>query len=161
MGIFRRLLWIACLAALCSCTQTAKTIPPSQWKRVESPGFTLYVPPGFTEIATQGTDSVVRRFNGEGIALSLDYGWYSDPLNYSDHPGFVENTETINGWRARMVSFDGPATPASSDRVVAVHFSDTGRDRVTLTVYVTCQSDTACDLARRIFRTVDFAERRP
>jgi hypothetical protein len=103
-----------------------------------------------------GYDSLVGRYRSQSIALTYDYGAYSDSLNYSDHSSFTEKTETIDGKNAKVASFYSAAFGQSSPHVIAVHFPMVSGKETKLTISAACRATNDFETAIIIFRTIKF-----
>ncbi len=105
----------------------------------------------------RGIDSNVAGWQGEGIAITIDYGLFSDPLNrYDDRSDYESVTEPVNGRTARIISF------AESDGgwFVGVHVPElTTQDgrAARLTMVVRGPPDTGRDTLVRIVRSITFS----
>lgn len=92
-----------------------KPLPPKpkysprfpDWQIVRPGGaFQMQIPSGMYREEAEGIDSFGGSCYGNGISLSFDYGWYSDPLyNYGTKDEYQEITTTINGQAAKIVFY--------------------------------------------------------
>ena len=150
------LVLISVVAVLWGCTPSTSVDRPAGWAQIDAKKFTFWVPPDVKAVPTHGIDSYVGQFKGEAIAFGFDYGFYSDPLEYSDRKDFTEKSEWIWGKKAKIVSFHNPRSDHPFDEAIAVHFPDTGTKGIKLTVFATCRTQKDYDTARTIFRTIKF-----
>jgi hypothetical protein len=151
------LILLATMAAtLCGCTPSTDVAPPAGWTRVDAQYFAFYVPPDVKAVPAAAIDSFVGSYRGNAISLGFDYGQYSDPLNYQDSVAFVENTERINGHKAKVVSFHNPKSGHPFDEVIAAHFAQAGSNGAKLTFFATCRTAAEYATVRTIFRTIQF-----
>ncbi len=107
-------------------------------------------------VPVQAVDSVIGAYRGESIALSFDYGRYSDPLDYAKRPNYSALVERIDGRAAKIVSFDNPDSGHPFDYAMGVHFPDVDGANNRLTVFVTCKTQADYQIVRKIFRTIEF-----
>jgi hypothetical protein len=103
----------------------------------------------------QGVDSYVGEFVGDALTLKFDFGAYSNTLKDRKKPAYVVIHESIDGFRAKVVS---PRTPGHG--ITAVYFSNVGRKNM-LCLWGDDLSATQQELALRIFETIQFGGRGP
>ena len=125
--------------------------PPKDWIKTECGQFVLYLPPDMKAQKVRGIDSAVHEFSSNSIKFSSDYGAYSDPLDRGYPKPFT--TITINSKPARIVVYDGGA---DFPFLCNIHFPDTGRPGVTLTLGGGCKDKAALETLQRIYGTVRF-----
>jgi len=101
---------------------------PAGWKRIPATPlgssyapFSVAVPEHWTYQPLMGIDSFVGEFTGDGVELTFDYGWWSNPLPSAGEPGYDVSFERISCAQAKLVV--ARAAPAS---VTGVYFEDTG-----------------------------------
>lgn len=123
------------------------------WQTIDTEGFTLLLPPGWTFHRRQGMDSSVGDFVGDGVALSFDYGQYSNPLPSDDDATHTVTYEDIDGHRAKIV-----VPKVVGDGTTGVHFADVNdiRQGIRLTIYSDGLNTLQQENALKIFRTVKF-----
>lgn len=154
---FLLILAVVAVGSGCRVTDPPKTIaPPMGWTKIDATEFTFYVPPDVKGGPSHGTDSFVGEYKGNAISFSFDYGIYSDPLKYSDKPGFAEGNEHIDGKTARIVSFHNPRSGYPFDEVIAVHFAEAGTNGNKLTMFAVGRTEGEYEMMRTIFRTIRF-----
>jgi hypothetical protein len=98
--------------------------PPGSWQTlVTSCGFSLKAPSDFVEVPVQGTDSCVVQYDSPSCVMTGDYGWYSDPLDWTaSEAEYQEQTITVDSRSAKLVTFrDDQPRPLSA----AIHVADT------------------------------------
>ena len=123
------------------------------------PGFSIAIPAGLAPGGNHGIDSLVTSFEGEGIALLFDYGWYSAILP-CDGAGCVSRRETIGGREAQVVEAEWPYPDERPYRLyVGALFELDGPVR--LSARALCTDPPACARAMAILRTIEFATRPP
>jgi hypothetical protein len=156
------------LAGLVGCkttvteTETEETAPGTttqsdDWQKVDSGcGFFFEAPPEMQQQPVTGIDSCVGQYQGAGMQLTYDYGGFSDPLEgYSDSPEYKEESATIDGFQAKVISLrrdDDSERPYA----VAVHFPDIGKGGVKLTMSIKCEGPAEMDDARLIVKSITF-----
>ncbi len=79
--------------------------PPADWRRLEAgTSFSVAAPPGWTYTPAQGIDSLVGAFEGDGIRITFDYGWYSSLGAFEGDPAFSFSRGTIDGYEAAFAT---------------------------------------------------------
>lgn len=123
---------------------------------IVNPGpFTFRAPPDLREQPAVGMDSMVGKYEGLRISLSFDYGWYSDSL--MGRQGAVVETEEIAGKEARIVRCRSDDGPRHFKLFIGVHIASLGVDgRSRLTMSAWCKDEAAVEVARSIFRSIQF-----
>lgn len=154
MRTWSSLLFCALLAAGCAPATSVK--PPPGWVKIDGRNFSFYVPPDVKAVSVQGMDSLVGGYQGDVISIGFDYGMYSDPLDYQGRPGYRSHDERIGGKRAKIVSYYNPGSGHSFDHAIGVHFPEVKGKDIALTVYATCKTTDDYEIARTIFRTIEF-----
>lgn len=82
----------------------------TDWRSTDVGPFRVMLPPGWAYVPYQGIDSFVGRFEGDGMALHFDYGWYSvGPPSPDTDGGYDVHHETIGGIDMAIAM---PRTPA-------------------------------------------------
>lgn len=77
-----------------------------EWREEDLTAFSLLLPADMVKEDVEGTDSFVGQYNRDGMTLSFDYGWYSNPLNsFCDQPEYQESQIELSGKPARIISF--------------------------------------------------------
>ena len=124
---------------------------PQDWVKTDCGHFTLFLPPDMKEEKVRGIDSDVRQFKSASIALGSDYGRYSDTLDR----GYPKPFETImiGGKQARIIVYDGAG---EFPFLCNIHFPDTGKAGVTLTLGGGCKTKAALEILQRIYGTIRF-----
>lgn len=82
---------------------TSNLIPTPTPKIVDVRKFSIQLPEGWVYEPQTGIDSFVGSFRGEGITLSFDYGYYSNPLANEGDIKYSLTYETIDGQQAKLV----------------------------------------------------------
>ena len=84
------------------------------WQTVNINGeFTFEIPSDMKEVKVQGIDSFVKKYENAAMTVSLNYGAFSDPLEYASMPGYGEEWVKIDGKEAKMVQFPSPGGAVS------------------------------------------------
>ena len=124
---------------------------PQDWVKTDCGHFTLFHPPDMKEEKVRGIDSDVRQFKSASIILSSDFGRYSDPLDR----GYPKPFETImiGGKQARIIVY---SRAGEFPFLCNIHFPDTGKAGVTLTLGGGCKSKAALDILQHIYGTIRF-----
>ncbi|TFI56799.1 hypothetical protein E2493_18380 [Sphingomonas parva] len=119
-------------------------------------GFSIAIPPGLVRQDVRGIDSEVSAFEGEGIALSFDYGWYSAILSCEAvKESCAERRETVGGRTAHVVEAQWPFDEGRGHRrYVGLLFELGGPVR--LSASATCVDERACARALDVLRTIAF-----
>ncbi|TSC85764.1 MAG: hypothetical protein G01um101416_783 [Microgenomates group bacterium Gr01-1014_16] len=113
---------ILVIASILLINQLLKSRPTSGWQSINTGPFTVSLPPSWKFNKLQGTDSFVGEFVGNGIKLSFDYGWYSDPLNrYQNDPNYFISEEIISNYLAKIIY---PKSNLSTG-TIGIHFPTT------------------------------------
>jgi hypothetical protein len=118
-----------------------------------APGYSVAVPPDLVRNEVRGIDSEVAQFEGGGLRLDFDYGWYGGFMSCERRPSCREWEETIDGrtWRissaAPDISAGGPYRRLLSARVQV-------DERVKLAVGAACADEAACERALAVVRSV-------
>lgn len=86
---------------------------------IDTGPFDVTLPPGWDYTPLQGIDSHVGEFNGKGIKIFFDYGWYSGNLDaYENNPLYAFSHETIDGREAVVVTPKGSRSGYSAAHVI-------------------------------------------
>ncbi len=107
--------------------------PPQDWREVQVAGqpgqrwFSLRLPPGWVFRELPGIDSYVGEIVGDGVRLGLDYGAFSDALEYDNDPDYEVTYEPIDRRRAKLVR-----PKEGKGGLTGVHFEDLGGPALTI-----------------------------
>jgi len=144
---------------ICSGDEPTRNIPES-WVEIEvSKFFSFSIPPELKEIKVKGKDSMVGRFESKTMALSYDYGWYSDSLkHYTARESYKAIETTIDGKKAKIVTLKQKTEDVALGYVAAIHFPKLPNTQSRLTMFARCAGEKELELAKRIFGTVKFKE---
>lgn len=74
-------------------------VPTESWTRVERPGFSFLLPPGFEKLPLVPIDSDAAVYQSGSSSLHHDYGYYTGP--WSD-PGAIDGAQIRNVVRQDM-----------------------------------------------------------
>ena len=124
--------------------------PPASWHKLDAGPFSILAPPRWEFHQLAGVDSYVGEFVGNGVALTFDFGGYSNPLKEEKKPAYVVIHKSIGGFRAKVVS---PRTPGHG--ITGVYFRNAGNASA-LTLFGKDLTPTQQELALRIFETLRF-----
>jgi hypothetical protein len=128
------------------------------WKPGGSPGqFMFFLPPEMQPIAARPIDSASGSYRSEACELTYDYGRYSDPLDNQEKPAYSELWRTIDGHRAKTVTFIDPDQAEGLTAIAAIHFPDLGH-LSRLTIVLACRDGGDLDEAEAIFGSVVFSQ---
>lgn len=106
---------------------------------------------GCEYIPQQGIDSYVGLIScGDGLVLSFDYGWYSDPLETVDNQ--LRDLETIDGKEAFIIQ---PNFVETTNGTTGVYFPDLGNSNK-LTITVEGLSPMQSEEVVKMFETIKF-----
>jgi hypothetical protein len=94
---------------------------PASWYKLDAGPFSILAPSGWEFHQLTGVDSYVGEFVGDGLALTFDFGRYSNSLKEAKSPAYIINRESIGGFHAKVVS---PRAPGHG--VTGVYFRDVG-----------------------------------
>ena len=160
--------WLASLlivvsGLLCISPMASGTVP-SDWKKVDAEGrFSFFLPPDMEEHPVKGIDSYVGEYRNSDVALSFDYGWWSDSFKYyPSRPQYQEATVEIDGKAAKVITFFRSEHDNPFPYVAAIHFADVGTGPgeggmiTKLTLWADCKSPADQDIAKEIFSSIKF-----
>jgi hypothetical protein len=86
---------------------------------IDTGPFDVTLPPGWDYTPRQGIDSHVGEFNGKGVKIFFDYGWYSGNLNaYENDPLYAASHETIDGREAVAVTPRGSRSGFAAAHII-------------------------------------------
>ncbi len=123
----------------------------TKWQRIQTDTFSIGLPQGWVFIEKQGIDSYIGEFQGDGITLLFDYGWYSgDPSQ--DNPDYTVTEKIINGFTARLFT-------SEKNQDAGVYFDNVGGEGGLinkLSVYGSGLSKEDHDLVFSIFSSIRF-----
>ncbi|HEV3308536.1 MAG TPA: hypothetical protein VGZ91_18985 [Candidatus Sulfotelmatobacter sp.] len=74
------------------------------WHKLDAGPFSILAPLGWKFHQFMGVDSYVGEFEGDGIALTFDFGRYSTELRKAKKPAYIVTKESIGGLSAAVVS---------------------------------------------------------
>ncbi len=142
---------------------------PASWERTEvERTFALFLPPDLVERKVLGEDSLIRAWGGDRMAVSLDYGSYSNELDHVPEGASLVSMEetTVGGMPAkiRITKLDAAKTRGrkEAETHVDIHFPlFRGAPRSyhgggLLTVFVTCRGAPPCPDGERVARSIEF-----
>ncbi|HWF17723.1 MAG TPA: hypothetical protein VG754_00560 [Verrucomicrobiae bacterium] len=142
---------ISVLVLLDSCTFGEKS-----WKKIENDHFSFSVPESFKKTDRHGIDSFVGVYLGDGIELGFDYGAYSESFRFWPD-GTQYETVKVNRKSARIGTM-----PKGTDRehpyYTQIHIEVT--KYTALSMHALCRSEKEVELAKKIFKTIAFKEKK-
>jgi hypothetical protein len=126
------------------------------WKKIENRSFSFSVPSSFRKTEAQGIDSFVEEYVTERIELGFDYGIYSN--NFFDWPVDTKfEYLKVNGKVAKigtaMHEFHKGLSYSSQ-----IYIKLNGG--TALSMFAACKSEEEVALAKDIFKTISFNEKR-
>lgn len=143
----------------CATSKIMISVPPeSEWFVFESRGniFSLKYPPLIKYIPQQGIDSYIGSFEGPGLKLHFDYGWYNSPMpddkKFPQYTHYIAKWDTINGIPVQFVKYC-----KKEKRYARVFFLNVDPP-ADLLIKAECSSEEAQELTWHIARTVDFGK---
>lgn len=95
----------------------------TDWRSIDTGPFRVMLPPGWRYVPAQGIDSFVGGFEGDGMSLHFDYGWYSAGPHAGD-PAYAAHAETIGGMEATI---EVPLTSAGLTALYVEQVNEAGR----------------------------------
>jgi hypothetical protein len=107
-------------------------------------------------MAVRPIDSASGSYRSEACELTYDYGRYADPLDDPEKPAYSELWRTIDGQRAKYVTFTDPDQVDGLTAIAAIHFLDLGH-ATRLTVVLACREWGDLDDAEAVLGSVVFA----
>jgi len=137
-------------------------LPSQDWTEVKFNNLlTFRSPVALSKTPDQGIDSSFALWKGEGITVHIDYGLFCDPLtSYTNRPNYKLRMEEINGYAARIVSFE----KLDGSHFAAVHFPDLrklgGGDVKKLTMVVEASQTMGKEIPFKIIRSIKFTDRK-
>jgi len=133
------------------------------WETVDAGYFRMSVPAGLYEKRIQPIDSYIRIFTNSTMTLQLDFGWYSDRLRrpgLQDRPDYQEEHLVIDGRQAFIVRAPNHEKEGQLKNLIAMHIPDVGDGNNRLTIHCYCVTTNHFQIAERIFRSVQFTDKR-
>src|SRR5262245_35942886 len=83
--------------------------------------LTFSAPSELKSTSARGADTDFSELHGDDLTVRVDAGLFSDPLTrYQSKPNVRQFDESIDGQRARVVTYDQP----DGSRFTAAHFPD-------------------------------------
>lgn len=128
-----------------------------QWREVRvGDTLTFSAPSGLELTSARGMDTDFGEWREDDLLVRVDAGLFVDPLTrYGSQPNVRAFDESIDGQRARIVTFDQP----DGSRFTAAHFPDlqnAAGGSKKLTFVVISSGDRSADEAMRIVRSIRF-----
>jgi hypothetical protein len=118
--------------------------------------LTFSAPAALESTSARGVDTEFTELHGDDLTVRIDAGLFGDPLTRNkSKPNVRELDESIDGQRARVVSYDQP----DGSRFTAAHFpnlENAAGGAKKLTFVVISSGDRSADDALRILRSIRF-----
>jgi hypothetical protein len=150
-GLRSLFLLIAALLGAEACGQDQQ-----QWQTITNNSFSFSIPADWRKTDAHGVDSFVEEYLGPVIKLSFDLGPYSN--NFGDWPKETKFEEVkINGRAARI----GTAKKEMHEGYpysTQVHMK--AGEYTALSMFAACKSEKEVTLARKVFETIVWHEKR-
>jgi hypothetical protein len=160
------LLMLVALPVITSAADQASSTA-TNWQEINFGPFGFRIPPGMTNVAVRGVDSIVGGCVSSNMILIFNYGWFSggsfkgDLDTWGRYPKFKLTDTTIDGYRAEVVSYQVSARYCTESegktnviRVVFPKIRKEGGTALSMTTY--CQSEADYAVAQRIFESIRF-----
>lgn len=122
------------------------------WKMIKNHAFSFSLPPMFEKTDAKGIDSFVEEYRAEGIALTFDYGNYSN--NFEDWPKNTKYEELMVDGRTAIIGTVARKSASDTSYSTQIHIAVYGS--VALSMHATCKSESEVVLAKKIFKTLAF-----
>jgi hypothetical protein len=139
----------------------AAPCPAGSWRTLDEGPFSFQAPCELVNKPVQGIDSKVGRYEGGGMTLTYDHGWYSDDLRDRDKlPGATVQQMTISGKSARVITFKStnPSSPAPFG--AGVYFAEVGpapgKAKVRMNMVVEGKKPQDQVTAKKMFESIRF-----
>ncbi|HEV7401794.1 MAG TPA: hypothetical protein VGO11_02665 [Chthoniobacteraceae bacterium] len=143
------------LATLLGSLTVRATEPEEGWQTIKNNYFSFSIPNTLKKVKVQGIDSFVERYEGDGIKLSFDYGWYSDNLEHWPPGTKYEDVKLGNDPAKLAVTLKAdPAVNSTSS--VGIYVKRAG-EKAALGMYAGCDNEKAIALAKKILLTIRLA----
>jgi hypothetical protein len=131
-----------------------------QWRDIRvGDRLAFSAPTELKPTSARSADTDFSELHGDDLVVRVDAGLFGDTLTrYRSKPNVRESDESIDGQRARVVTYDQP----DGSRFTGAHFPDlqnAAGGAKKLTVVVISSGDRSADDALRIVRSIRF--RRP
>lgn len=143
---------------------SAQSLIPDGWTKIDLDSFSFFAPSDLKNQKVRGIDSTVWKFRNREMTLDLDYGRYSNDLQfYADQPDYHTEWLRIDGKKAKIASWRmsdaylADCPKKGRGYVAAVYFPDLGGSGTTkLTFWASCIDSATRDSARKVFLSVRF-----
>jgi hypothetical protein len=149
---------LAAIAYLVSST-TAQKLPAARgWKRVTACRFSFLLPEHMQEMEVQPIDSCLANFEGEGIGIGLDFGFYSNPLSRQDDmKNYRSSVVRINGRKARLIMYDGEYKyPQVTEIHIVTAGPRNGFGNTSLLMSICTNPSVDAEIVRRIYESIKY-----
>ena len=140
---------LICLALVSSNAQVNEQVT-TNWFKLDAGPFSILAPSGWEFHQSQGVDSYVGEFVGDGVSLRFDFGRYSSELKEAKEPEHTIIHKSIGGFRAKMVS-----PRAAGHGVTGVYFKHVAGPNA-LCLWGQDLTEAQQNLVLRVFETVRF-----
>ncbi len=138
---------------------------PDGWKRLKAKEhFTFCLPPGMKKRNTRGIESYFRQYTLENLRVLFDYSPYDflsyDARHESDMLNYEEEEVRLDGRKANIRTYQ-ISEKGHTQYAASLHVGDWEKSRIELEMFVGGDSPDAIEIAKKIFRSIDFlAEKR-
>jgi hypothetical protein len=121
-----------------------------------APGYSIAMPPDVARRHVEGIDSEVAEFARPGLRIAFDYGWYGGFAECGGRPSCRQWEETIGGrtWRLSSAPPDVEVGGGWVRRFLSAHVRL--GERMSLAVNSACASESECERALAVVRTIEF-----
>ncbi len=77
------------------------------WKTIDAEGkFSFDLPQSMNKKEVRPLDSFVQQYVGDGMLVTFDYGWFSDPLDrYESEPEYWREQKKVDGYDATLIGY--------------------------------------------------------
>lgn len=139
-------------------TAATQSCPSTDFVTIDGSEFSISLPADLRDEAAEGVDSEVGTYSADGIEVSWDFGWYSNPLDYWEGP--IE-TRLVNysGIGGRVVVAEPVPEIRDGRHITAAHFMRISGEPDawnSLTVSVVYDDASSAPLADCIITSVDW-----
>jgi hypothetical protein len=152
-------MYLACLP----CHAQAKQPPCSDgWIRVKAKErFTFCLPPDMKQSNTKGIESYFRQYTRENLRILFDYNPYDflsyDARHESDMLNYEEEEIRLDGRKANIRTYQ-ISEKGRTQYEASLHVGDWEKSQVELEMFVGGDSPHTIEIAKKIFRSIDFLE---
>lgn len=88
------------------------------WQRLDFDGFAFALPAGMVDQEAVGIDSLVGAYEGDGMVVNFDFGWYSSDFSELDRFDPTRDDIELDGQDATLITADVGTTGGYGGRYV-------------------------------------------